>query len=172
MKSLSRYRGVSRPGDGALGWVAQRKGYCYAARFESEEHAARWLARRLGVPVSSLLRENFERDREAAVSYRGVVYHSGCWEARVASTVRGYYGTQQEALRKVMRETGKTKKQLIRKQGFSMPTLRTRFRCKHRIFGSYEPGDVKCMYEHETKYARVYRQDTSCMNLLTSKACS
>ena len=167
MKSPSRYRGVSRPGDGSLGWVAQKKGYCYAARFESAEHAARWLARRLGVPVSALLREKVERDREAAVSYRGVVYHSGCWEARVAGTVKGYYGTQQAALKKVLRETGRTKKQLIRKQGFSVSTLRTRFQCKHRIFGSYEPGDVKSMYEHESKYARVYRQDTSRMNLFT-----
>ena len=163
MKSLSRYRGVSRPGDGALGWVAQRKGYCYAARFASEQHAAQWLVRRLGVPVSSLLRVQVARGKEAGDPYRGVVYHSGCWEARVAGAVRGYYGSPQKALKEVMRVTGKTKKQLIRKQGFSRPTLETRFRCKRRIFGSYEPGDVKSMYEHETKYARMYRQDTSCM---------
>ena len=163
MEGPGRYQGVSKPGDGALGWVAQRKGCCYAARFRSEQQAAQWLARRLGVSVSSLRRKTrpvaADRDREAQVSYRGVVYHSGCWEARVAGVVLGYYGTQREAIKKVMKETRQTEKQLLRKKGFSRSTLQARFRCKHRIFGSYEPSDIRSMYEHESEHARIYRQD-------------
>ena len=159
-QGASRYRGVTRPGDGSLGWVAQKRGICYAARFTSEAKAAKWLAERLGVSVSSL-RQTTLPSSEVRESYRGVVYHSGCWEARLrGGVVLGYFGSQDEAVRKLMRETGMTRKQL-RKKDFSTKTLRTRFKCKHRLFGSYEPGDVRTMCEHESKSASIYRQDKS-----------
>ena len=111
-QGVSRYRGVTRPGDGSLGWVAQKRGICYAARFTSEAKAAKWLAERLGVSVSSL-RQTTLPGSEVRESYRGVVYHSGCWEARLrGGVVLGYFGSQDEAVRKLMRETGRTRKQL------------------------------------------------------------
>ena len=160
--SRYRYRGVSRPGNGALGWVAQRKGCCYAARFTSEVRAAQWLARRLGVSVSSLRRMKLPgAEREGKLSYRRVVFHSGCWEARAAGgAVLGYFGTQKEALARVMKETRQTEKQLRRKD-FSMATLRARFKGRHRIFRQYVPGDVQAMYDHESKSACMYKEDRS-----------
>ena len=160
----NRYRGVSRPGDGALGWVAQRKGHCYAARFESEKAAARWLARRLGVSVSSLRWEWRGRDSGGSnschiSSHHGVVYHRGCWEARgPGSVVLGYFGTEQAAVARVMKDRKVKKKSLV-KRDFSRRVLRSHFKVKHRIFGDYIPGDVQCMYEQESKNAHIYKQD-------------
>ena len=115
-QGTSRYRGVTRPGDGSLGWLAQKRGICYAARFTTEAKAATWLARRLGVSVSSL-RQAAPPNVESEVkeSFHGVVYHSGCWEARLrGGVVLGYFGSQDQALRKVMQRTGKSRKQLKR----------------------------------------------------------
>ena len=155
----SRYKGVTRPGDGSLGWVAQKRGVCYAARFPSEMSAVKWLAERLGVSVSSLRgRGRGSDEHEVKESFRGVVFHSDCWEARVGRRVVGYFGSQAEALRQVMRETGQTKKQL-RNNAFSTQGLRSRFKRKYQIFGSYEPGDVRAMYEHESSSARIFRRE-------------
>lgn len=156
----SRFRGVTRPGDGSLGWVAQKRGVCYAARFTSEASAAKWLAGQLGVSVSSLRWPGSDK-HIVQESFRGVVYHSGCWEARLAGgVVAGYFSSQEEALRQVMRKTGMKKKQLRNKE-FSKKMLRARFKCMHRIFGSYEPGDVRTLYAHESKSARIFRQASS-----------
>ena len=155
-QGVSRYRGVTRPGDGSLGWVAQKRGVCYKARFTSDAKAAKWLAGRLGVSVSGL-RHTTPRGSGSEVqeSFRGVVHHSGCWEARLpGGVVLGYFHSQDEARIAVMRATGKTKKQLKHKD-FSTRTLRARFKFKHRTFGSYLPGDVRAMCEHESDVADV-----------------
>ena len=53
----------------------------------------------------------------------------------------------------------KVKNKKLVKRDFSKRVLRAHFMIKHRIFGDYIPGDVKCMYEHESKNARMYQQD-------------
>jgi hypothetical protein len=154
---IADFGGLTRPGDGSLGWVAQKRGVCYAARFTSEASAAKWLAGQLGVSVSSLRWPGSDK-HIVQESFRGVVYHSGCWEARLAGgVVAGYFSSQEEALRQVMRKTGMKKKQLRNKE-FSKKMLRARFKCMHRIFGSYEPGDVRTLYAHESKSARIFLQ--------------
>ena len=166
-----RYRGVSKPGDGSLGWVAQRRGVCYAARFDGEEEAATWLAKRLGVSKSALRWADPSRQAEPSRSFRGVVFHSGCWEARLpGGNVLGYCGSQQQALDLLLSRTRKKEKQ-FKKKDFSTRTLRARFRGKHRFFGSYEAGDVKTMYEHESKYAAlIYAQE--CMHVCILYICT
>ena len=162
MVQLGRYRGVSRPGHGALGWVAQRRGRFYKARFKTEVSAAQWLARSLGVSVSALRRKRRREDGQGQCMsrYRGVVHHSGCWEARGScGRVLGYFGSEKVALAKVMEVRQKTEKEL-RKDDFSKRALRSHFKSKHHIFHKYVPGDVQSMYEHEERCARtIFKED-------------
>ena len=169
MKSVRRYKYVSRPCiRGQLrGWVAQKRGVGYRARFASDLKAAQWLAKEMGVSVASLrIRSQGVRGTGTsfAVSlYRGVVAARGRWEARVDGQTRGRFDSQVLAARCVAKHKGVTVKSLKR---LVPPHLARRiFIAAYKVFGKYRPGDYESMLQQENDAARMFQQVCLALNV-------
>ena len=168
MKSR-RYKYVSRPCiRGQLrGWVAQKRGVGYRARFASELKAAQWLAKEMGISVACLrIRSQGVRGTGTsfAVSlYRGVVAARGRWEARVDGQTRGRFGSQVLAAHCVAKHTGVTVKSLKRLVPGHL--ARRIFIAAYKVFGKYRPGDYESMLQQENDAARMFQQVCLALNV-------
>ena len=169
MKSVRRYKHVSRPCiRGQLGgWVAQKRGVGYRARFASELKAAQWLAKEMGVSVASLrIRGQGVREKDMMLMvslYHGVVAARGRWEARVHGQTLGRFDSEVLAARCVAKHRGVTVKSL--KKGSVPPHVARRiFKVAYKVFHKYRPGDYESMVQQEMDAARMFQQVCLALN--------
>ena len=166
MSEAAQYRYVSNPSIRGVscGWLAQKRGFAYRARFASQLKAARWIAGRLGVSVRSLRidRDGVRACADLKVStHAGVTHSRGRWIARAKGKVVGRCATEQAAANSVAKAlrvgVGALKK---RRRGIPKYLARRLFVTAYRIFHEYVPGDYDSMIAHETRAARMFRQDS------------
>lgn len=161
---VAQYRHVSHPSIRGIscGWVEQKRGISYRARFASQLKAARWIAGRMGVSVASL------RIRRAGVQacvdlkvakYSGVTHSRGRWIARARGKVLGRYATEQEAAYGVAKSLG-VGVGALKRSGIPNYLAKRLFLVAYPIFREYVPGDYESMVAHETKSARMFLQDS------------
>ena len=100
MPEGARYKHVTHPPGGSCGWVAQKYGVCYRARFASQLQAVRWIAGRMGVSVESLRRPGAgvrECVNLKVAKHAGVTHSRGRWIARARGKVLGRYANELDA---------------------------------------------------------------------------
>lgn len=167
MKSV--YAGVSKPGYRERGWVAQnKKAGLWKGGFDSEEEAASWLARALGLSRRSLLRSDegpAARQRFVVSRFRGVVRRSrpqgDLWEARGAhGKYVGTYTSERAAAKAVARVLGVPVSKLQRKEPFTRRAACAVFRASYKTFRRYMPGDLQHLYQQESKCQAVFQKET------------
>ena len=91
--------------------------------------------------------------------HAGVVYNHGRWVARVKGKILGRYVTEIDAARAVAKVLGVGVKALKR-SGIPKYLAKKLFMAAYRIFRKYVPADYDSMIAHETKAARMFRQDS------------
>ena len=164
--AMVRYKHVSCPciRGVSAGWVAQKRGVGYRARFPTQRHAAKWMAARLGVPVDSLrlgragvkAKAKSELPRER---YLGVTAVRGRWVARWRGRVLGRFGDQLGAAESVAAAAG-VEVRGLRRKGLPDHVARRVFGSAYQVFRDYVPGDYQSMIAHETASAQMYKQDS------------
>lgn len=168
----SRYRGVSKPEvRGQRVWLAQHKEHprVWKKGFSTQDEAAQWLAKALGVKKSSLLRvpaSQRSRVRKELVlsSFRGIVLrhraHGLLWEARQpGGTSLGCYSSQLEAAKALARVLGVPVMKLRKKRHLTRSVARKVFKAACQVFKKYVPGDLEKTTQHETTYRRAFKKD-------------
>lgn len=175
--ATSLYVGVSKPRYRSRGWVAQKKSVgVWRGGFETQEEAAAWLAKALGVSRPALLRTSGfssvtsakkRKHHQMVVSqYRGVVHRRrlGCsdaWEARGAhNTYIGTFASEKDAAAAVARVLGVRVSKLKRKQPFTRRAACALFRASYKVFRRYQPGDLQHLYLQESACEAVFRKET------------
>ena len=166
VKPVSPYKFVSHPMIRGKdhGWVAQKRGVGYQARFATAQAAAEWIAGKMGVTVDSLRhvarsKASVKVDPSLPFSmYRGVVQVRGRWVARSGVRELGRFGTELEAAQCVARVKNVKVKSLRRRL---RPGLAKRlFRAAYKVFSKYCPGDLVNMLTHESVSRSMYMQET------------
>ena len=187
---MGRYWGVSWVKyRGHWSWLAQRHGHggkrFWRVGFDSEDKAAKWLAKQMAVPLSSL-RKSGPSVVTTSV-FRGVVLKQSSsrspmrYVAQVGSgEYLGTFATEMQAAKAVARRRGVGVKKLRRKavsgrRGSStiISGVRARalFRATYPHFKSYAPGDYEHMMELEDRVGRHFKKDQSCMYTLVVTLC-
>ena len=164
--AATRFLGVSRPRIRGqdVGWVAQKRALgLYKARFRTARAAAEWLAKRMHVPLGSLLRVRAraqlrEGKRPTAAlthsQHPGVIADRGRWVARVGGRTLGRFASQKAAARcvsKALRQSvvGWSRVKSARKKSLSRALLRRLFQAGLKAFGNYIPGDLESLRVQE-----------------------
>ena len=153
----SLYKHVSRPciRGQSRGWVAQKRGVGYRARFATELKAAQWLAKEMKVAVACLhIRRQGVREMDR---YHGVVAARGRWEARAEGQTLGRFDSASLAARCVAKHKGVDVKSL--KRQVPSHVARRIFVAAYKVFGKYRPGDYDSMIEQENGAAWMFQQD-------------
>ena len=161
-RTASRYKHVGFHG-ASLGWVAQKRGVGYRARFPSDMAAARWLAARMGVALANLRigsRAPGRVQRELRMSrYRGVVLSRGRWIARARGNVVGRFPSEILAAQRVARCLGVPVHTLMKKSRGGDCVARRIFTAAFQVFSGYVPGDLVSMYQHEADSAKMFAEE-------------
>ena len=163
MSKATQYKYVSNPSIRGVsrGWLAQKRGVAYRARFTSQMKAARWIAGRLGVSVTSLRIDSggVRACADLKVSkHAGVTHSRGRWIARAKGKVLGHYATEQAAANAVAKALRVGVGALKRRRGIPKYLAKRLFLVAYRIFRKYVPGDYDSMIAQETRGAHMFRQ--------------
>ena len=167
------YRGVTKPRSRASGgWLASKKEpRLWKNGFATQDEAAEWLAKALGVKKSSLLRVPVSRrprrrvHKELVLSkFRGVVLrhrpHGFLWEARrPGGASLGCYGSEIEAAKALARVLGVPVKSLKRKVALTRTVARRLFEAAYQVFQRYVPGDIEKTGEQERTCQSLFNKD-------------
>lgn len=172
--NMRRFWGVSRVFyRGSWQWLAQnaRKPTqrIWKVGFETEDAAAKWLAKRLGVTMTSLeRRDNFHLIKSKFQGVRPMQVGRAAirWIGYKGDAYVGTFKTEKAAAAAVAKHTGTPAPKLRRKVGASgrragMSTCRARvlFKASFQHFKTYTAGDYKNMLEMESKAAGEFKQD-------------
>lgn len=157
--------GVSKPKCRDIGWVAQNKRRgLWKCWFKSAEQAARWLAKQLGVPVSSLARTACKKTPALVESrVHGVVAKKRpggrvLWETRVEGQPRRSFASHADAVRVVARARRVSAKSLAKKRPTRLHSRR-QFQKAFRVFKKYVPGDLMHTRQQEVECERQFKQE-------------
>ncbi len=159
------YVGVSKPKCRAIGWVAQNKRRgLWKSGFKSAKQAATWLAKQLGVRLSSLVRTACTKTPALAESrVHGVVAKKRpggrvLWETRVEGQPRRSFASHADAVRVVARARRVNARSLAKK-GPTRLHSRRQFQKAYRVFKKYVPGDLMHTRQQEVKCERQFKQE-------------
>ena len=162
MPQFAQYKHVSHPciRGVSCGWVAQKRGVGYRARFASQLKAVRWIAGRMGVSVASL------RIRGAGVrecvdlkvsKHAGVTHSRGRWIARARGKVLGRYANELEAAHAVAKAL-RVGVRALKRSGVPNYLAKRLFRVAYTVFHRYVPGDYDSMVALERQAAHTFRK--------------
>ena len=176
---MGKYWGVTHvKRRGAWTWLAQRcRGgqRLWRCGFSSEDVAAAWLAKQLGVSTASL-----RKSGESLVitsSFKGVVPRrssSRCairWIAQDGQKHLGIYASEETAAEALARARGVPVSELGRKRRrgasgrgvvgqISVGRARAGFKAAHAEFKTYMAGDYQSMLKIESSHARDFKKDS------------
>ena len=162
--SVVQYRYVSHPRIRGVscGWVAQKRGVGYRARFDSQLKAAKWIADLLEVSVASLRIKPVGVKAPATLKFSkhaGVTYDRGRWIARMdgGAKLLGRFGTEFEAALAVAAATGSGVR-VLKKSGIPKYLAKRLFVAAYRVFRKYVPGDYNSMVAHEKLSVKMFLQ--------------
>ena len=161
--SVVQYRYVSHPRIRGVscGWVAQKRGVGYRARFDTQLQAAKWIADLLEVSVASLRIKPVGVKAPTTLKFskhRGVIYDRGRWIARGdEAKLLGRFGTELEAALAVAAATGRGVRAL-KKSGIPNYLAKRLFIAAYRVFRKYVPGDYNSMVAHEKLSVKMFLQ--------------
>lgn len=159
------YVGVSKPNCRAIGWVAQNKRRgLWKSKFKNAEQAATWLAKQLGVRLSSLARTACKKTPALAESrVHGVVAKKRprrrvLWETRVEGQPRRSFASPEAALRVVARARRVNARSLAKKRPTRLHSRR-QFQKAYRVFKKYVPGDLMHTRQQEVECEQQFKRE-------------
>ena len=175
---MSKYWGVLRVKyRGRWQWLAQKNNgsiRLWKTGFENEDQAAQWLAKKLGVTLTSLRKSS--SSLIATSSYKGVVpvqrSSRSClrWVAQHAGKYIGTFDTEQAAVKAVARRSTQSPRSLRRRQHhgsgsrgvrISAPRARALFKAAYPAFKTYVAGDYASMMDIEITAGRAFHKEPS-----------
>ena len=174
----SRYRGVTQPRiRGQRFWLAQSwQPRLWKSGFSTEDEAAEWLAKALGVRKRSLLRvpasPRSQVRKELVLShFHGVVPrhrpHGVLWEARRPGSIPlGGYSSELEAAKALAGVLGVPVEKLKRKGVLTRNVARRVFKAAYRVFKKYVPGDLEKTSQCEITCQAAFKKDWFAVNKL------